>query len=61
MKKEQLAEVRKQLRATKGIAMIGALSKAIDEAIENDEAVKPLFDKYYECSLKHFGVKPLTD
>ncbi len=59
MSKEQLERVRKQLRATKGISMIGALSEAIENALTDDEAVKPLFDKYYDCSLKHFGVKPL--
>ncbi len=60
MSKEQLVEVRKQLKATRGYSMNGALSQAIDEAITNDEAVQPLFDKYFNCSLKHFGVKPLT-
>lgn len=59
MSKEQLAEVRKQLRATKGISMTGELNEAIDNALTDDDAVQPLFDKYFECSLRHFGVKKL--
>lgn len=59
MSKEQLAEVRKQLAATRGYSMTGELNEAIDKAIEDDDAIVPLFDKYFECSLRHFGVRQL--
>jgi len=60
MSKAQLVEVRKQLKASLGYSMTSSLFTAILKALEDDEAVHPLFDEYFDCSLKHFGVKPLA-
>lgn len=59
MNEEQLVEIRKQLKTAQGYSMVNWLFSAINEALENDEAIKSLFDDYYECSLKYFGVDPL--
>jgi len=59
MNPEQLVEIRKQLRQALGYSMTADIALAITEALQNDDMVQPLFDEYYENTLKHFRVKKL--
>jgi hypothetical protein len=59
MDAEQLKQVRKELKGALGYSMDNWLFSAINDALVSESAVKPLFDDYYDSSLKYFGVKPL--
>lgn len=41
------------------MVLVAEVSNEIKNALENDEAVQPLFNKYYDTMLKPMGVKPL--
>jgi len=59
MTPEQIVETRKQLRQALGYSMTADIALAITEALQSDDMIKPLFDEYYENTLKHFGIKKI--
>jgi len=59
MDKAQLVETRKQLRQALGYSMTADIALAITKALQSDDMIKPLFDEYYDNTLKYFGVKKI--